>query len=822
MINGSVRMHAGRLPQRTDTRLVRAVRLIQRVALVVVAVGAMLRLHLPSVALGQATFIAAVTFPTNATMMVTGNGFGPAPFLSLPCTWCSTPFFYSSIGVNGFLSWTDTEIQLSGVSEGSGDAVFIAVWNPATGGPAGVWAGNIEPVAPANPQITSVDFSGSGQSLMMTVHGANFGSSPFTNLPFTGDSNVFAFTDWRCTSLFQAGGGSDGVSLNYQSWTPTEIVIVGFGGQYGARECWTVEPGDPYTIYVANTGDSRLATGTYGLVGAGPPLTSPTSTPTATPTPTSRPVTPPSITPMLTFTRTFTPTVSCTPPPCAGGQVLYCPGNCPGGCGMQCVTPTPTVISQTPAISSVQFSGSSGNYTVTITGSGFGDYPGTLPFEGDSSYLSIEDRAQIGHLEWGYSGDANILTYNSWSDTQIQVGGFGAVPGDAVTVTVFNPSTDAAATWGGNAPPVPAAPHITSVQFSGSGANLNIIVSGSGFGNQPAGVPGTGDINFFSFGVKGRRCGISSGLFVAGFARWGQGPTPVTLIYNSWSDTKIEIGGFAGAYGSPCSTGGPAMIVEAGDPYAVTIYNTNDTDDTGPQTAIAGFVVTGPPPTAATSTPTPTISPALAAVTIAVGTAVGAPGAQVPFAVRLSAAGQQVAATENFIAFDSHAPIAATGNGLPGCTVNPDIHKSGTSFKFEPAGCTPGSTCTGIGAIVLALDNNDPIPDGSALYTCRVAIAAGASGSYPLTCSDPSASDPAGNPIPAACPSGTVVIGSACVGDCNGDGMVVVSEIVTLVNIALGNTPLSNCTAGDANGDGTIEINELVQAVDNALNGCSH
>ncbi len=44
-------------------------------------------------------------------------------------------------------------------------------------------------------------------------------------------------------------------------------------------------------------------------------------------------------------TPTPTPTITvyplCTPPACLPGQVLYCPGVCPGGCGVVCVTPTP-------------------------------------------------------------------------------------------------------------------------------------------------------------------------------------------------------------------------------------------------------------------------------------------------------------------------------------------------------------------------------------------------------------------------------------------------------------------------------------------------
>ena len=61
----------------------------------------------------------------------------------------------------------------------------------------------------------------------------------------------------------------------------------------------------------------------------------------------------------------------------------------------------------------------------------------------------------------------------------------------------------------------------------------------------------------------------------------------------------------------------------------------------------------------------------------------------------------------------------------------------------------------------------------------------------------------------------------ACVGDCNGDGMVTISEIITAVNIALGSAPISDCGAVDTNGDKMVTINELVAAVNNALSSCA-
>ena len=59
-----------------------------------------------------------------------------------------------------------------------------------------------------------------------------------------------------------------------------------------------------------------------------------------------------------------------------------------------------------------------------------------------------------------------------------------------------------------------------------------------------------------------------------------------------------------------------------------------------------------------------------------------------------------------------------------------------------------------------------------------------------------------------------------CTGDCNGDGVVAVNELVAGVNIALGSAAVSSCPAFDANGDGQVTVNELIQAVNAALNGC--
>ena len=61
---------------------------------------------------------------------------------------------------------------------------------------------------------------------------------------------------------------------------------------------------------------------------------------------------------------------------------------------------------------------------------------------------------------------------------------------------------------------------------------------------------------------------------------------------------------------------------------------------------------------------------------------------------------------------------------------------------------------------------------------------------------------------------------ASCPADCNGDGEVVINELVTAVSIALGELPVSLCPPADADRGGTVAVNELVGAVTRALDGC--
>ncbi len=61
----------------------------------------------------------------------------------------------------------------------------------------------------------------------------------------------------------------------------------------------------------------------------------------------------------------------------------------------------------------------------------------------------------------------------------------------------------------------------------------------------------------------------------------------------------------------------------------------------------------------------------------------------------------------------------------------------------------------------------------------------------------------------------------SCAGDCDGDRAVAVAELVRVVAISLGKSPLSSCPSVDLNGDHSVRVNEIVTAVSSALQGCT-
>jgi len=83
-----------------------------------------------------------------------------------------------------------------------------------------------------------------------------------------------------------------------------------------------------------------------------------------------------------------------------------------------------------------------------------------------------------------------------------------------------------------------------------------------------------------------------------------------------------------------------------------------------------------------------------------------------------------------------------------------------------------------------------------------------------------SAATPSASASSTATPSAEPTATPSCPGDCDGGGDVTVNELITGVNIALGNSGVSSCPAFDRNGDGMVSISELIDAVNAALMGC--
>jgi hypothetical protein len=59
-----------------------------------------------------------------------------------------------------------------------------------------------------------------------------------------------------------------------------------------------------------------------------------------------------------------------------------------------------------------------------------------------------------------------------------------------------------------------------------------------------------------------------------------------------------------------------------------------------------------------------------------------------------------------------------------------------------------------------------------------------------------------------------------CAGDCNGDERVTVDEILAMLNIALGASPVAICSAGDVNADLVVTVDEILAGLGGALMGC--
>jgi hypothetical protein len=128
-------------------------------------------------------------------------------------------------------------------------------------------------------------------------------------------------------------------------------------------------------------------------------------------------------------------------------------------------------------------------------------------------------------------------------------------------------------------------PTITSVSPITTQQYQTIVIKGSGFGKH---APYTGDSNFISLLDETAQPG-----WQAGYAPYND---TVTLIVNSWTNTKITLGGFSGQWGMYNYT------LAIGDSVQVEVWNAQS--GAGPATA---YVTVGPEitKTSLTSSPNP-------------------------------------------------------------------------------------------------------------------------------------------------------------------------------------------------------------------------
>lgn len=135
-----------------------------------------------------------------------------------------------------------------------------------------------------------------------------------------------------------------------------------------------------------------------------------------------------------------------------------------------------------------------------------------------------------------------------------------------------------------------------------------------------------------------------------------------------------------------------------------------------------------------------------------------------------------------------------------------------SSVEIDPSGTTALITTayphtlskidTASGEILSTIPLSDYVPD--------LAIAA-----VPGGCVVPPNSPPTPTPTPTQAP----VI---CIGDCDGNGVVRVDEIIRAINIALGSLAVDACPAFESClAPDCVRIDELVSSVNNALSGCN-
>jgi len=201
----------------------------------------------------------------SVTAKIFGVHFGKSP-VKLPCNNCKITemqLLYFGQGNEDFGTfnigtWTDTYIELKRLAAAPGTTAIFAIKNDSLG-PAGktvTITANL-PGGPAAPVIRRIAFFRDHQRLKLRVDGKGFGEAP-AGVP--GDTDLVYFQFWIWVTggdvhnyPWAAGHNGDDVTLKYESWTDSRIVISGFGADYrGGSEDWVARPGDAVAVTLFN------------------------------------------------------------------------------------------------------------------------------------------------------------------------------------------------------------------------------------------------------------------------------------------------------------------------------------------------------------------------------------------------------------------------------------------------------------------------------------------------------------------------------------------------------------------------------------------
>lgn len=162
--------------------------------------------------------------------------------------------------------------------------------------------------------------------------------------------------------------------------------------------------------------------------------------------------------------------------------------------------------------------------------------------------------------------------------------------------------------------------------------------------------------------------------------------------------------------------------------------------------------------------------------------------------------------------------VTPTESVTPTATTTGTPTDTGTPLSTQSATPTPTSTPT-------TTPNPSLTPTASETSTATLTLTPTEFATLTPTGSETPTATPTNSPVASATTGAESTVTrtpKVCAGDCDQNNRVAVTEIIAMVNIALGNGGLSNCPAGDADGDQRITVNDIVSAVNSALSGCGN